>query len=92
MRFDPAPVTVMPLPEIVTPVVQVQDPAGMVTVCPSVAVLMAVCTSDVLHDLALTVCALAAHSTHNTNPKNMDFTIFVITNPLRKPEAHTRRQ
>ena len=56
LRPDPEPVRMIPFPEIVTPEVHETPDAqtGIVTVCPSVAVLIAVCTSDVLHEAAVT--------------------------------------
>ena len=60
MRPEPAPCRMIPFPEIVTPDVQVHVPAGIRTVSPSAAELMALCTSEVLQDAALRVFARAA--------------------------------
>jgi hypothetical protein len=60
IRPEPAPCKVIPLPEIVTPEVQEQVPAGMITVSPCEAELMAACTSLLLQVAAEPVLACTA--------------------------------
>jgi hypothetical protein len=55
MRPEPAPVTVIALPAMETPVVQVQVPAGIETVPPETAEFIAACTSPALQVDAVTV-------------------------------------
>src|SRR5208282_5132143 len=68
---EPDPVTVMPLPEMVTPVNQVQVPAGMVTVSPSAAELIAACTSLVPQVAAGQVVASAGSASSRTAARNL---------------------
>jgi hypothetical protein len=75
----------IPFPEIVTPEVQVQVPAGIVTVLPSAAELIAACTSDVLQLAA--VCASAPEKALKRSPNSIDFIIVVIVNPQNKSSA-----
>jgi hypothetical protein len=72
---DPAPVSV--IPESDTPVVHVQVPAGMATVSPPAAELMADCTSAVLQEFAVMVlaCALVPNRAVNRKANKNGFLI-----------------
>src|SRR3974377_2028945 len=61
-RPEPWPRMVIPFPEMVTPDVQVQLPAGTTTVSPLEAELIAFCRSVGEHDPALIVAALAGRT------------------------------
>ncbi len=89
IRPEPAPWTVIPFPEIVTPEVQVQVPEGIVTVSPVAAELMADCISPELHVLATMVLAFASRlsETVKRNAHNSHFNLVIGTVPylLRTP-------
>jgi hypothetical protein len=69
IRPEPAPCTEIPFPAMVTPEAHVHVPAGMVTVSPSAAELMAACTSPVLQDAAALVLAFVCPADSIINRK-----------------------
>lgn len=90
IRPEPAPWTVIPFPEIVTPEVQVQVPVGIVTVSPVPAELMADCTSLELHVAAAMVLAFASRpkETVKRNAHNSHFNLVIGTVPYILPTPH----
>ena len=78
----PLPVSVIPV-EMESPLVQVQVPAGIVTVSPTAAEAIAVCTSDKLQEAAACVAACAVCPESALNKSVIDVhLIFMVGAPF----------
>ena len=77
---EPLPVTAIAFPETVMPEVHGQEPAGITTVSPLAAELMAACTSLVEQEAAVRVAAYAGalKSALKRSPNRMPFMFLVI--------------